>query len=198
MGSTPDMISCNIAAHQVDTYLDTGYLMPVVVPPCNRQLFGQPVGLWCIGDDTVPSNTRVGFGGKTEWRKLSSNPDNWLYCCRVELELLMSPRNGMTRDPIAELNAELAVHGMRFYNAVAMGGSQACAADNGRDDALWDACRANMVEQIRGVWFDARFHHSIRMQQKMVANKQMSAQDMWQMAGPLHPEDCGCMTCSDD
>ena len=65
-----DMIACNIAAHQVDTYLDTGYLMPVVVPPVNRRLFGQPVGLWCIGDNAVPSDTRLGYGGKTEWRKL--------------------------------------------------------------------------------------------------------------------------------
>ena len=191
-----DMIACNIAAHQVDTYLDTGYLMPVVVPPSIRHLFGQPVGLWCIGDNTVPSNTRLGYGGKTEWRKVSSNQDNWLYCCKVDLELLMSPRNLLNRDPIAELNRDLAAHDMRFYNAVAMGGSQACAADNVRDDAIWDPCRASMGEQIRGVWFDAHFHHNIRMQEKMVANKQMSAQDFWELAGPLHPDDCDCLTCS--
>jgi len=181
--TTPDMIACNISAHQVDTYLDTGYLMPVVVPPVNRRLFGQPVGLWCCGDNAVPSDTRIGYGGKTEWRKLTANPDNWLYCCKVELELLMSPRNLMTRDPIAELNRDLGIHGMWFYNAVALGGSQKCAADNVRNDDLWDPCRANMVEQYRDVWFDVNLHNSVRLQQKMVANVQISAQDFWEMAG---------------
>lgn len=191
MGYTgPDMIACNIAAHQVDIYLDTGYLMPVVVPPGNRRLFGQPVGVWCIGDAAVPSDTRLGYGGKTEWRKLTGNPDNWLFCCKVDLQLLMSPRNLLNRDPIAEINRDLAVHGMRFYNAVAMGGSQACAADNVRDNAIWDPCRAGMVEQIKGVWFDARFHQNIRLQQRMVANKQMTAQDFWEMAGPVDPKEC--------
>ena len=189
------MIACNIAAHQVDVYLDTGYLMPVVVPPANRKLFGQPVGLWCIGDDTVPSDTRVGYGGKTEWRKLMGNPHNWLYCCKVELELLMNPQNLLNRDPVAELNRDLSIHGMRHFNAVAYGGTQACAADNVRSDDLWDPCRAGMVEQIREVWWNPNFHNSVRQQQRMVANVQLSAQDFWEMAGPVHPDDCGCPAC---
>lgn len=191
MAQTPDMLACNLAAKQVDEYLDTGYLMPVVVPPINRKLFGQPVGLWCVGDGAVLNDTRVGYGGKTEWRKLTSSPDNWLYCMKVDLELLMSPQNLMTRDPIDDLNRDLEEFGMRFFNAVVMGGSQACAADNVRDDAIWDPCRANMVEQFKGVWYDPRFHINIRLQEKMVANKQMSAQDFWEMAGPVHPSDCG-------
>lgn len=196
MGYTgADMIACNIAAHQVDTYLDTGFLMPVVVPPANRKLFGQPVGLWCIGDDTVPSNTRLGYGGKTEWRKLTASPDSWLYCCRVELELLMSPRNMLTRNPLAELERDLHEVGCRHFNAVAYGGTQACAADNVRSDALWNTCKAGIVEQIQGVWFDPNFHQSIRMQQRMVANRQLSAQDFWAMAGPVHLGDCGCQAC---
>lgn len=195
MGLIPDMIACNLAAKQVDEYLDTGYLMPVVVPPINRKLFGQPVGLWCVGDGTVPSDTRIGYGGKTEWRKLTASPDNWLYCMKVDLELLMSPQNLMDRNPVDELNRDLGVHGMRFVNSVAMGGSQACAADNVRTMAIWDPCRANMVEQIKGVWYDPRFHISVRLQEKMVANKQMSAQDFWEMAGPVHASDCGCPSC---
>ena len=186
----PDMIAVNIAAHQVDTYLDTGYLMPVVVPPVNRKLFGQPVGLWCINDDTVPSNTRVGYGGETQWRKLTGSPDNWLYCCKVELALLMSPNNLMERNPIDELNRDLHQHGMRFYNAVAMGGSQACAMDNAQTEEIWRPCEQSMVQQIRDVWFDARFHQSVRMQERMVANKQLSAQDFWEMAGPIDPNEC--------
>ena len=189
MAHTPDMIACNIAAKQVDEYLDTGFLMPVVVPPVNRKLFGQPMGLWCIGDDTVPSDTRLGYGGKTEWRKLTANFDNWLYCAKVELENTMSPQNFLTRNVIAHLNLDLHVHGMRFYNAVAVGGTQECAADNARTDEIWDPCRANIVEQIKGVWYDPRFHINIRLQEKMVANKQMSAQDFWEMAGPVHPID---------
>lgn len=193
--SGPNMIAVNVSADQVKKYLDTGFLYPVVVPPANRKLFGQPVGVWCVGDDTTPGNSRIGFGGKTQWRKLTANPNTWLYCCKVDLELLMSPRNAMSKDPIAEMNAVLAKQGMKFTNAVAMGGSQECAADNMQTDSIWQPCRDRMAQQIADVWFDSWFHHSIRLQQKMVANKQMSAQDFWEMAGPVHSEECECNAC---
>lgn len=188
------MIACNIAAHQVDVYLDTGFLYPVVVPPCNRHLFNAPLGVWCIGDDKLPKDTRLGYGGQVEWRKVSANPDNWLYVAKAELNMLFDQKNELGRDPVAELNAELAKSGMRFENAVAMGGTRECAMDNCRTDEIWHACMLGMVEQIKQVWLKPQFHQSIRLQQKMVANKQMTAQDFWTMAGPTmkHPEDCAC------
>ena len=126
------MIACNIAAHRGRHLPGHGLPDAGGGAPVNRRLFGQPVGLWCINDDTVPSNTRVGYGGKTEWRKLTASPDNWLYCCKVDLELLMSPNNLMERNPIDELDHGPAPVRHGFYNAVAMGGSQACAMDNAK------------------------------------------------------------------
>ena len=178
-----DMMGVNIKRIEIDRYLDTGFMYPVVVPPKARDLFNCPLGVWSMGEGT--KNIRVGFGGEVEWRRVSFNPDMWLFVARIEMDNLLSPDGGATqREGIKRIN-ELLPDGMHFPDGTAMGGSAACARDMGKHEECYQECMKGYAQQTEEVWTDPAFHLSLRLRDRMLSATAMSAQDWWLMSSPL-------------
>ena len=182
-----DLISVNLTRIEVQTYLDTGFLPPITVPPDVRTMFNTcPMGVYSMGEET--DMLRVGFGGAVKWRKLFANDQCWLYVAKADLNLLEGSSATVPGRPLDEVNSILMKEhdpSMHFVNGVAIGGHQECARDDAPPDA-WRKCTRGVAEQIANIWLDRDFHLTTRLREKMIdATSRMTAQDWWMTAGPV-------------
>ena len=172
------MLAVNTNKAEAAEYMDTGYLSPFVVPPQHyAAMTTGEVSVWNVGVKTK----RVLIGkGEAIWKRLSPNPDLWLYVVQVpDMEVIEMP---FTRDVLTDLGLELRQHQMLLPEGVALHLRPECAADMGQTESVYRAGIDHYAGQIRKVWFDARFHLSVRFREKMISGK-LNAAEWWQMAG---------------
>lgn len=177
MACDTDLLAVNTTKAEAAEYMDTGYLAPFVVPPNCQELLGKAeVSVWNVGIKT----NRVLIGkGMGVWKRLSPNPDLWLYVVQVpDMEVIDAP---FTRDVLMDVQLVLRPDSMMLPDGICLHCDATSAADMGQTDLLYDAGIEKYRQQIAKFWFDSRLHLSCRYREKVTGC--MTAAEWWQMAG---------------
>ena len=178
MACETPLLAVNTTKAEANEYMDTGYLAPFVVPPNCQELLGKAeVSVWNVGFKT----NRVLIGkGMGVWKRLSPNPDLWLYVVQVpDMEVIDVP---FTRDVLMDVQLALWPDSMLLPDGICLHCDATCAADMGKTDSIYAAGVENYRQQIAKFWFDTRLHLSCRYREKINAGD-MTAAEWWQMAG---------------
>ena len=183
---TAELISVNLTSAEIQEYLDTGFMPPLTVLPHVVERFNDlALGMYCManGDGMM----RIGFGGAVRWRKLFSNPENWLYVARADLNLVAGDEAKIEGvRPVEQVNTILMKEhdpSMHFVDGVALIGHSKDALKSRED---WEMCSRQVAQQFADVWLTRDFHSTVRMRNKMLHDTcTMKAEDWWVAAGPV-------------
>ena len=172
------MLAVNTTKAEAAEYMDTGYLSPFVVPPQLLEMMTtEEVSVWNVGVKTK----RVLIGkGMAIWKRLSPNPDLWLYVMQVpDMEVVDMP---FARDVLTDLGLRLRHQQMMLPDGVSLHLRPETANDMGQTESIYREGINHLARQVNGMWFDARFHLSVRYRERIISGK-LSAGEWWQMAG---------------
>lgn len=180
-----ELVSVNLTDREIQEYLDTGFMPPMVVMPrVVDQFHGLALGVYCMASES--GKMRIGSGGEVRWRKLFSNPANWLYVARVDLDLVAGDEAKIEGvRPVDEVNTILMKEhdtSMHFVDGVALIGHSAGM----KTPDEWKECSRGVAQQFADVWLTRDFHSTLRMREKMLRHDcEMKAEDWWVAAGPV-------------